>query len=116
MKLHEVMFDNPFGTIYISGPMTGTSDGGKAAFSKARDTLTMLFPHAAIISPPDEHPIGTISWEAALRLDLKIVLDAVALVAIEDWRESRGASLEVHVARELGIPVFEYPSLRRVLS
>jgi len=105
---------NPFGLIYVTGPMTGKQDFNKPAFDMVRDDLMALFPNADVVSPPDLDGEGILPWEACLRRDLKIVVDAVALVAMEGWRQSRGARLEVHVAKELGIPVYRYPSFRRV--
>ena len=114
MKLHEVMDANPYATIYITGPMSGIPDLNRKSFTEARDAMQALFVNANVVSPPDLDGEGVMPWEACLARDLKIVVDAVALVAIEGWRQSRGARLEVHVAQELGIPVYRFPSLRRV--
>lgn len=115
MKLHQVMDSTPFGTIYIAGPMTGIPDLNRPAFEAVRDDLAGLFPNADVVSPPDLDGEGEWAWEACLRRDLKIVVDAVAVVAMEGWECSRGAALEVRVATELGIPVFRYPSFQRVI-
>ena len=105
------------GMVYLSGPMTGKREFNKPAFDRAKADLMARYPDLSIISPPDldeSHPIDPYSWEASLKRDLHFVVDADAIVALEGWRQSRGACLEVEVAERLGIPVFRYPSLRRV--
>ena len=113
-KLHEIMADDPYGSIYITGPMTGIKDFNKPAFDECKMDLESLFPLATIISPPDLDGEGVLPWETCLKRDLKYVVEAVALCAIEGWRQSRGARLETGVAATVGIPIFRYPSFRRM--
>jgi hypothetical protein len=108
------MADSPYGTIYITGPMTGKKDLNRPSFAECKMDLESLYPYATIVSPPDLDGEGVQPWETCLKRDLKIVVDAVALVAIEGWRQSRGARLETGVAATVGIPVFRYPSFRRI--
>lgn len=59
---------------------------------------------------------GSSEWAAFLARDVKIVAepDIDAVVVLPEWESSRGAVLEVHVARELGKRVLRYPDLGSV--
>lgn len=103
--------------IYIAGPMTGYDQWNFPAFFEAEETLLKL--GYQVINPahndgPDlfsalesagvpERPNH--SWAWYMRRDLPHVMEADALCVLPGWRESRGASLEVHVARALGLPI-----------
>lgn len=56
---------------------------------------------------PDVTP-GSQEWAAFLSRDVRVVAseDIEAVVVLDGWEKSRGAALEVHVARELGKPVY----------
>jgi hypothetical protein len=101
--------------VYISGPMTGKRANNVPAFTEAAAALRAQ--GYDVISPAELdciEPVEPFSWEAALKRDLKHVVDADVVATLEGWRASRGARLEVYVAQELGIPVLRYPSMRRV--
>jgi predicted Rossmann fold nucleotide-binding protein DprA/Smf involved in DNA uptake len=50
---------------------------------------------------------GTPEWAQFLARDVIVIAsDVEAVVVIDGWEQSRGAALEVHVARELGKPVY----------
>ena len=46
------------------------------------------------------------SWNSYMRRDLPSVLAVDALCVLPDWQKSKGASLEVHVAEALGLPIY----------
>jgi nucleoside 2-deoxyribosyltransferase len=90
--------------IYIAGPVTGYEDDNRPAFEearralKARGCLDVRIPH-------DFVPEGA-AWSHAMRRCIKELTDADALVFLPGSCDSRGASLESAIARELGIPAF----------
>lgn len=91
---------------YISGPMSGHLDFNFPAFTeKARELRaegkTVISPHEL---PGEElgHP-----WEWYLRRDLKALMDCTHVQLLPGWETSRGAQLEVYVARKLGMTVKE---------
>lgn len=45
-------------------------------------------------------------WDKAMRLCLKAMLDADAVLALPDWQLSRGASIEIIIANHLNIKVY----------
>lgn len=94
--------------LYISGPMTGYEDFNFPAFHTAAEKLRSA--GYEVISPAElEQPDK--SWQACMRVDITAMMQAEALVMLPDWQESRGARLEVHIAKELGMPVFDFKDI-----
>lgn len=88
--------------LYISGPMTGIADHNFPAFREAAARL-----RAAGYEVSDPSVRGIIdgwSWEDYLRADIRDLMDCDAVALLPGWLESRGASLEVYVAKQLAIP------------
>jgi hypothetical protein len=46
------------------------------------------------------------TWQEYMRTDIRRVLDSDGIVVLPGWQQSRGAKLEVYIARTLHIPVF----------
>lgn len=87
--------------LYVSGPMTGYPDLNHPAFAEA--TAELRAAGYAVTSPPELGDRG--SWQANLKMDVIELLGCDAVATLEGWEESRGANLEVHVARTLGMSV-----------
>lgn len=61
------------------------------------------------VNPLDLHPApGGVEWVDAMRVDLGALVGCDGISLLEGWEESRGARLEVHVARELGLVEMRY--------
>jgi hypothetical protein len=90
-------------TLYLSGPIAGYPEGNRPAFDTATEQLRTA--GYGVLNPFDiEQPDH--SWAECVRLDLIEMLKCCDSVAVLDnWQCSRGAILEVHVAKELGLPV-----------
>jgi hypothetical protein len=104
--------------IYIAGPMTGYEDWNFTAFFNAEHTLSALG-HEVV--NPAHNDGATIeealrsagdpsrpnnSWSYYMRRDLPHVLGVDAVCVLPGWQNSRGASLEVYVAKAVGIPLY----------
>lgn len=89
--------------------MTGYPEFNFPAFHEAKSRLKKL--GFKVCSPADFGPEGT--WEDCLKRDLRYVVKCDAVVTLPGWRQSRGAKLEVHVAKALGMPVVP---MNRVLN
>jgi hypothetical protein len=88
--------------LYLSGPMTGYPDHNFPAFHRA---ASVLREQGFIVLSPADEPAGMMSWADYLRRDLAMVCEARGVATLPDWEKSKGANLECHVARELGIEV-----------
>ena len=112
---------------YIAGPMTGIPQFNFPAFDVAAASLRSY--GYLVVSPveldepsaraaalanetgdPEQYNADTgETWGDLLARDVKLIADEVsAVVALEGWEESKGARLEVFVARTCGKPVYSY--------
>lgn len=57
-------------------------------------------------NPADKGEVAGWTWADYLRHDIPLLLTCDALAMLPGWTGSRGAQLEVHVAKSLGMPVF----------
>lgn len=94
--------------LYVAGPMTGYPKFNYPAFNAAADRLAAAgFP---VLNPVDaeEHnptPGTPQAWEWYMRHALRMVLASDGIATLPRWQESRGARLEVSIARILLMPV-----------
>ena len=88
--------------VYISGPMTGLPEYNfPAFFAMARKLKERGF---SVLNPAEWPERST--YEAYLRFDVEMLARfADRAIFLDNWETSRGARLEMTVARELGIPI-----------
>ena len=97
--------------LYVAGLMTGYAEQNYPAFNAAAD---LLREHGyTVLNPVDSERLNPTpgqlqSWDWYMRHAMKMVLEAEAVALLPNWQESRGAKLEVHVARSLGMQVAPY--------
>lgn len=95
---------------YIAGPMTGLPDFNFPAFNYAAALLRDQDIH---VENPAEH--GTVDgaeWADYLRYDLGRLATCGAIYLLPGWENSKGAQLEVHVARTLGMVLMFAPGAK----
>jgi len=104
--------------IYIAGPMSGRENWNYAEFFRVEEELIALghevinparangdtLEEAILDVGTEENP--THPWEYYIRKDIKHVTDVDALCLLDGWQKSRGASLEVHLAKTLSMPLY----------
>lgn len=99
---------------YLAGPMTGKPNFNRDAFVEA---AAVLREQGHEILNPVEMDLIYGSWEAAierpwqehLARDVDTVVNkADGVILLDGWEESRGANLEVRLARTFGKPVYKY--------
>lgn len=92
--------------VYISGPMTGYPNWNHDAFNKKAAELRA---QGYTVLNPAENDGGSIDKSRAfyLRQDILHVLNSEVVVLLPGWRRSRGARLEVAIAEELELPIYE---------
>lgn len=92
--------------VYIAGPMTGLPKKNFPEFTKAAKRLRKR--GFKVVNPAELELIKPlcVSWEECLRRDMKhILLKCFAVATLNGWKRSRGANLEVYVAKQLDMPV-----------
>ena len=86
-------------TVYLSGPMTGKPDWGRAAFNAAEEKYRRLgykVLNQAIL-PTDLRP------EAYIPICLAMLREADMIVMLDGWEDSQGARMEARYAAYLKI-------------
>lgn len=87
--------------VYIIGAVTG-HDREKVVtkFGKAAEALKSM--GMIPINPVDIIPADT-PWNEAMRRCINMLLTSDAVMLLSDWTTSKGATLEVTIAREMGM-------------
>jgi hypothetical protein len=89
--------------LYCSGPMSNLPDHNFPAFRAAAEKLRAA--GYDVEDPSEKGFLEGWTWADYLRHDLRVMFDCDALAMLPGWLDSRGANLEVHVAKALGMPV-----------
>ena len=90
-------------TIYISGPMSSLPNLNRDAFVAAAAKLRGL--GYTVVNPAETDPPGEPTWEECMRADIRDMMACTHLALLPGWENSRGATLEVHIAEALGMTV-----------
>lgn len=90
--------------LYIAGPMTGHDQHNYPAFFDAEEQL--LTAGYAVLNPARIDDLcatepGDRTWEWYMRRALRMVTDADGIALLHGWQDSRGATLEAHLAGKL---------------
>ena len=100
-------------TTYIAGPMSGYFRFNYHAF---KDAAAQLRSQGVEVLSPTEHtgdepPPGYSAeypYSYYLRRSLRMLLDCNEIVLLPGWQKSRGACLEVEIAKALDMPITEW--------
>lgn len=90
--------------VYIAGPMTGLPDFNYPAFFAAADMLAAAG-YEPINPARTEGREDCSTWLDYMRASLHDIATADGIALLPGWGDSRGAVLESHLGRDLGLPV-----------
>ena len=94
-----------FAKLYLSGPMTGYPDLNFPAFHAAARRLRGL--GYVVVNPAELNPAGSEkSWHDCMRDDIAALVYCDVVALLPGWENSRGAQLEVEIARRMDLRVF----------
>lgn len=85
--------------VYISGPMTGLPEFNYPAFDQAEKALS--FGGFDVLNPARHGTVDGFTWADYMRLALVDLSKADAICMLPGWESSRGAQLELHIAKQL---------------
>lgn len=89
--------------VYLAGPMTGFEDFNFPAFNKMAAHLRA---QGYVVENPAEHGVvDNADWADYMAYDLTRLGLCGQVAVLPGWENSKGARLEVHIARELGMTV-----------
>ena len=91
--------------VYIAGPITGHADFNREAFADAAKQLQAAGHDPVNPCRSYGRPWGSQTWEWYMRRAITLMLTCDAVAVLPGWERSRGATLEIRVARELGMRV-----------
>lgn len=89
--------------IYLAGPMTGFEDFNFPAFNKMAAELRAR--GYAVENPAEHGVVDGADWADYMAYDLTRLGLCGQVAVLPGWENSKGARLEVHIARELGMKV-----------
>ncbi len=91
-------------TIYITGPMSGLPDLNFPAFHAEADRLRT---HGwEVVNPAEINPDKHMTWLECMRTDIAALVFCDAIQLLPGWQNSRGATLEHHIAERLGMQIY----------
>ena len=91
---------------YLSGPMSGYPQHNVPQFNICAQLLRER--GYDICNPVEFDEADGLPWSDYLRKDIRALMDCGGVITLPGWQESRGASLEVHIAHALGMQVMPF--------
>lgn len=90
-------------TIYIAGPMTGLPNFNFPAFHAEAARLRGL--GYEVVNPAEINPDQHLTWEACMKTCIAALVFCDVIRLLPGWQNSKGASLEHHIAERLGLMI-----------
>lgn len=91
------------GRVYIAGPMTGYADLNFPAFHAEAKALRVA--GLEVTNPAEINVDPNMGWSTCMRADIAQLVTCDRIHLLPGWSNSKGASLEHHIASELGLLV-----------
>jgi len=83
--------------IYLAGPMTGYPEFNFPAFHAETKRLRAL--GHDVVNPAELNT--STDWHTCMRVDIAALVGCEGFATLPGWEQSKGASLEVHIAKAL---------------
>lgn len=87
--------------LYLAGPMTGLPELNFPLFHAEAARLRAA--GHQVVNPAEINTDPSAGWSECMRKDIVQLVQCEGVALLPGWRNSRGASLEVHIAEELGM-------------
>lgn len=105
----EKAYEGPCRRVYVAGPMSGIAEHNFPAFNEAASRLRA---QGLVVVNPAELNVGQEGdWAACMRRDVAEMVTCDTLALLPGWDRSRGALVEVRLARDLGLRVTDLETL-----
>jgi hypothetical protein len=89
--------------IYISGKMSGIENNNREAFFEAEEKLKAN--GYKVINPARIPEVKNGSWEYYMKEAIKLMMDADCIYLMNNWIDSKGATIEKELAEKLGMQI-----------
>lgn len=90
--------------VYISGRITGVKNYSEPFNEAERKLTTMGF---EVFNPCSMGEVDGWQWSDYMKKDLAALMSCNFIYPLKGWRQSRGARLEMKIAKKLNIPVLK---------
>lgn len=101
--VHIAKADERAGRFYIAGPMTSIPEWNFPAFNAAAAKLRAE--GLDVVNPADHGLVEGADWADYLRYDVSKLAACEGIALLPGWSKSKGAKLEFHIARVLGMQI-----------
>ena len=91
--------------LYLSGPMSGIPNKNYTQFNWAAWLLRQAGYETINPWELDWADLTSTSWEEFLRRDIAALMKCDGVATLPNWKQSKGARLEVYIAKALKYPV-----------
>lgn len=111
----EVVGNPKYQKIYLSGPITGIENGNREAFKFFEETLVSI--GFNVVNPHNLHTteeIKTFTWDQFMKSDIKALMDCDVVAVLPGWQNSKGANIEVKLAKDVLIPIVDAETLKEI--
>lgn len=98
--------------LYLSGPMTGLPDFNAPAFNDAAQKLRSF--GYTVFNPVENGVPPDAEWAVHLRADIAALMQCAHMAVLPGHENSRGARLEIHIAKALGMSVYPLQPLLEI--
>lgn len=93
--------------IYLCGAISGLNPVRcRALFQIAQNKIATNW--RVVMNPFDNGLADEASWEAHMRADIKMLMECDAMYVVNDISTSKGAKIEINLARSLGLKIMSY--------
>lgn len=94
--------------IYISGKISGLKDLNWSKFKTIELALQKKLTQWVTVHNPHSFPaLHDKSWRSYMKVCIAQLMRCSHVLVLDDWKQSRGAILEVILAHLMGIPVYD---------
>jgi hypothetical protein len=90
--------------VYIAGPMSGYPEWNFPAFNSMAKALRHV--GFQVVNPAELNEGLQDNWKACMIEDIRQLMTCDSIFMLKGWEKSKGASLEHHIAKELGLEIY----------
>ena len=91
--------------VYISGKITGLEYSEVERLFNAAEKKLSKNGFTPVNPLRNNLPMWA-SWREHMKKDIQILLSCDAIFMLDNWKDSKGATLERHIAEQLGMIIF----------
>ena len=92
--------------VYIAGKVSGIEMEARVLFK--RTEIKLLLQGHDVINPMELEHDHDKTWQSYMRECISAMMRADAIYLLPNWRESKGARIEVQLAHNLGIKILNF--------